>query len=295
MTAVKGESNSLSKAFNIAFSEYIKWITNPKLSLIFVMLIFIYDMFISKMMEAAGELGVKIGCLEPFVAVCNSVILLLVIPSMYLGIMGDFPRVDGNSMFYLQRVGKLNWILGQIIFSIMSALTYMVVVFVGISFQVIGKCEYNNLWSNVTTKYLKYFPERTEHLVTKLIDGKLYNNMLPLKAFLLSFTLMILYMVLINMILMFCFTLGKHSVGIAGCAALICVSCASVEFDSPIKWILPTANVLPWQHYDAIYKKQVFNIGYSYLYFIILIVVLVMLSSIFIDNYDFTKISETEQ
>jgi len=101
-------------------------------------------------------------------------------------------------------------------------------------------------------------------------------------------------MVLINMILMVGFTIGKHSVGIVISAALICISCASVEFNTGLKWFLPTAIVLPWQHYDEIYKKQIFNMSYSYTYFIILIIVLSILSSILIDNYDFSKISDME-
>lgn len=293
MIAVK--DNVTKKITSIAVSEYVKWITNPKLSLIIVMLIFIYEMYISKMVEAANAIGSKVSFLEPFIAVCNSVVLLLVIPSMYLGIMGDFPRVDGNSMFYLQRVGKINWILGQILFAIMSAITYIAIVFMGTTLPVVMNCNFSDNWSETTTKYMKYFPEKSEDLVTKLIDGKLYNNMVPSKAFILSFTLMVIYMVLINMVLMVGFTIGKHSLGIAGCAAMICVSCASVEFGSKSKWILPTANVLSWQHFDEIYKKQVVNIELSYAYFIIMITILVMLSVIFIDNYDFSKISEMEE
>lgn len=293
VTAVKGEK-TLIKPLKVAISEYVKWITNPKITLIVMMLVFIYDMFISKMTDAAGEIGVKITCFEPYIAVCNSVILLLVIPAMYLGIMGDFPRVDGNSMFYLQRTGKMNWIMGQVIFAFMTSITYMVMVFVGITVPVMFRCEYKNSWSDVTTRYLKYFPDQSENMVTKLIDGRMYNNMLPGKAFFLSFSLMVLYMVLISMILMLGFTIGKHSAGIAVGASLVCISCASVEFDSGVKWFLPTANVLPWQHYDQIYKEQIFNIGHSYMYFIVLIVALVVLSSMFIDNYDFSKVSEME-
>lgn len=291
----KSDTNmSIKQSFQIATSEYVKWIKNPKITLIFMMLIFIYDMFVSKMISASSELNTNICFFEPFIAVCNSIILILVIPAMYLGIMGDFPRVDGNSMFYLLRTGKINWIAGQIIFSIMTAITYMFFVFIGITAPAVFKCEYKNSWSDVTTKYIKYFPEKSENIVAKLIDGRLYNNILPLKAVIMTFTLMVLYMVLINMILMVGFTIGKHSVGIVVSAALICISCASVEFNTGLKWFLPTANVLPWQHYDEIYKKHIFNMSYSYTYFIILIIVLSILSSILIDNYDFSKISDME-
>lgn len=290
----KDRSISFRKSLKVATTEYVKWIKNPKITLIFMMLIFIYDMYVSKMIDASSDMNVKICCFEPFIAVCNSIILILVIPSMYLGIMGDFPRVDGNSMFYLLRTGKMNWIIGQVIFAVMSAVSYMVFVFIGITVPVLFNCRYNNVWSDVTTKYIKHFPEKSESIIAKLIDGKLYNNMPPVKAVIIIFSLMTLYMILINMILMVAFTAGKHSVGIAISAGLICLSCASVEFGTKIKWLLPTAHVLAWQHYDEIYREQIFNIGYSYVYFIVLILALCILSSLLIDTYDFSKISDME-
>lgn len=121
-----GDSNfSLKKAFYVAEGEFIKWIFNPKLLLFAMMFLFIYDYVVKEMVKAAAEMNTKLMVLEPFIAICNSSLLLLVMPSVYLSLMGDFPKVDGNSMYYIQRVGKQNWLMGQLIFSVMTSVTFV--------------------------------------------------------------------------------------------------------------------------------------------------------------------------
>ena len=95
-----------NKIFRVAKNEYLKWITNPKMIIILVMLIFIYDYVIKEFVSAAGKMGVKLQALEGFIGTSNSRLLLMIIPIVFIGIMGDFPRVDHNAMFYIFRVGK---------------------------------------------------------------------------------------------------------------------------------------------------------------------------------------------
>lgn len=44
-----------NKIFRVAKNEYLKWITNPKMIIILVMLIFIYDYVIKEFVSAAGK------------------------------------------------------------------------------------------------------------------------------------------------------------------------------------------------------------------------------------------------
>lgn len=117
-----------NKIFRVAKNEYLKWITNPKMIIILVMLIFIYDYVIKEFVSAAGKMGVKLQALEGFIGTSNSRLLLMIIPIVFIGIMGDFPRVDHNAMFYIFRVGKINWFTGQVLFSVMASLTYIAVI-----------------------------------------------------------------------------------------------------------------------------------------------------------------------
>lgn len=285
---------SLKKCINIAASEYVKWICHPKMTLILIMFVFLYDMVIKKMLDAADAINTSLSVWEPFIAICNSSVLLLIMPSVYIALMGDFPKVDGNAMFYIQRVGKQIWILGQLLFSVMSAMTYTLIVFIGTAACNIFGAAYANSWSDVTTRYVKFFPNESQSMLANFITGRLYNNMKPIKAFLISFTLMTLYMVLICVMLMTGFIVEKRSIGIGITAAVVCIGSACAQFNTSFKWVFPTAHVLSWLHYDEIYRFQKFKIQYSYLYLIFGILVLYIVDTIFIQKLDFSKISDME-
>ena len=66
-----------NKIFRVAKNEYLKWITNPKMIIILVMLIFIYDYVIKEFVSAAGKMGVKLQALEGFIGTSNSRLLLI--------------------------------------------------------------------------------------------------------------------------------------------------------------------------------------------------------------------------
>ena len=114
-----------NKVFRVAKNEYIKWIRNPKMIVLLVMLIFSFDYVILELTEAADKMGEKLQIFEGFIGISNSQLLLMIIPIVFVGLMGDFPRVDGNAMFYINRVGKSNWLLGQMLFAVMAAGTYL--------------------------------------------------------------------------------------------------------------------------------------------------------------------------
>lgn len=286
---------SFAKCRNIACTEYAKWIFNPRLIIFGVMIVFIYDMVIRIMLQAADKMGTKLMITEPFVAVSNSVLLLLIMPAVFLGLMGDFPKTDGNSMFYIQRTGKVNWLTGQLIFSVMVSATFTFMVTLFSCLCIMGNCMYTNRWSDVTTKYVKTFPNENESMVVKLITGRLYNNIKPYQALFISFGMMVLYMVLISMMLLTGFAVGKRTAGIAVTSMILCIGSACVEFGGKIKWFFPVSHVLPWLHYDMVYKKQIFKMKYSVAYMVFMIVVLYLLDLLLIDRYDFSKITDMEE
>lgn len=57
--------------------------------------------------------------------------MILLVPAVFLAIMSDYPRIDGNTLFVVQRAGKGNWFFGQILYVQMSILSYLLIVFVG--------------------------------------------------------------------------------------------------------------------------------------------------------------------
>ena len=96
-------------------------------------------------------MGKPINVYEPFVALLNSNFMILLVPAVFLAIISDYPRIDGNTLFVVQRAGKGNWFFGQILYAQMSILSYLLIVFVGMMIPVLWGGSFSAKWSPVVS------------------------------------------------------------------------------------------------------------------------------------------------
>ena len=284
-----------NNVLRVAKTEYVKWIRNPKMIILLVMLIFAYDYVILELIEAADKMGEKLQVLEGFIGISNSQLLLMILPIVFVGLMGDFPRVDGNAMFYIHRVGKGNWLFGQVLFAAMAAGTYLFALLGFSCLMLLGRCYAGNLWSEITTKYYLFAPNDYMSTVANLITGRLYNNLPPWNAALHICGLMFLFLLLISMLLLVGFVCKLRIGGIIVSVGILCLGNVLAYMENGIRWIFPTAHAIMEIHFDEIYRKPIMDMRFSYIYFFILILVCVMISYIAIDHYDFSRIQEMEE
>lgn len=291
---MKDKSIKFSQIFNIARTEYVKWICNPRMLIVMCMIIFIYDYIIKTMQDASVKMGEVCMVLEPFLAIGNSALLILVMPIVFLTLMGDFPKTDGNTMFYICRTGKKNWLIGQVIFAAMADITFIFVICICSVISSLSFAENSGVWSDVVTKYIYTFPEEYGSLMANLLTNRLYNNLTPYQTMFYTCTLLFLYLLLIAVILLTGFSVGKRMIGIAFNVLIMCVGSSMIYTDSNVKWLFPAVNSVCWVHYDKIMRKQIFDIKYSYMYFAILIVIFIVVDIFAIGHYDFAKVTDME-
>lgn len=284
-----------NSSFRVAKNEYIKWITNPKMIIIAVMMIFAYDYIILELTNAADKMGVKLQIFEGFIGISNSPLLLMIIPIVFVGLMGDFPRVDSNVMFYIFRVGKFNWLFGQIIFSVMASATYLLMILGFSTVLLLGRCYTDNVWSDVTTKYYLFAPDDYDGKVANITTGRLYNNITPVSATISIIILMFLLLLLISVVLLVGFIFKIRLVGIVSATGFICLGNIMIYTENQVRWLFPTTHAMLEIHFDTIYKKPIFDIRLSYLYYIFIIIILVAVAFLCIDMYDFSKVQELEE
>ena len=286
---------SFSKVVNIASTEYVKWIFNPRLIVFVSMYLFMYDYIIRELIVGIDKMECHaINIFEPFIAMANNSLVNLIIPAVFIVLMSDFPKTDGNTMFYIQRVGKLNWMWGQLLFSFMSIITYMTSI-AYISFLIIGNKAYSrDVWSDLTTDYVQKFPQEKATLIANMINGRLYNNVTPIRAFIHTFLLSSLFLMLVAMILLAGFSAGKRVLSMGIVSAVIAIGSGLIQTDGKVKWLFPSANSMLEIHFDKILRERVVGLDISYLYFIGLIVILFVIACLAIRRYDFAKITDME-
>lgn len=284
-----------NKIFHVAKNEYIKWIHNPKLIILLVMLIFAYDYVILELTTAADKMGKELQVLEGFIGISNSQLLLMIIPIVFVGLMGDFPRINGNAMFYIYRVGKMNWLMGQMFFSIMASITYLIVLLGFSIVSIWGRGFFDNVWSDITTKYYIFAPNEYASIVANLTTGRLYNNLLPLEAVFHILGLMFLFLLLISMLLLVGFLCRARTVGIVVTTGILCVGNVLAYMENNIRWFFPTTHAILEIHFDEIYKRSIMDMRLSYLYYIMILMVLFIVAFVRVDKCDFSKIQELEE
>lgn len=108
--------NRLRCVFVVARTEYLKWLTDPRVIIVGVLLVFMRSLAVEPLLERAVKFGEKLNILEPFVAVGNSGMLVMLMPCVFLVLISDYPKMTGSTLFFIRRTGKTNWFWGQVLF-----------------------------------------------------------------------------------------------------------------------------------------------------------------------------------
>ncbi len=250
--------------------EYSLWLTNPRMSILLVLLVLIHSMVIQPLAQAGGQIGVRFHLLEPLAALCNSTLILLILPLGFLILMAGFPRMDRGFLLQLYRVGRLNWVLGELLYLCMAAATYLGAVLLGTALCSLPYAPITSPgWSAVATDYVNILGESALKSAIALLPKNLYQQMGPGAAVAGSFLLLFLCLVLMGAILLAASLLRINSLGIAVDAALLLVGAGFVILDSPWMWGFPCAHALIWLHYNPYFRTPVCPLWVSGLYFLL--------------------------
>ena len=281
---------NIRSAVSLAKSEYIRWITNPRMIIIAVLLIFSHSLVIVPLLERAEKYGEKLNVLEPFLAIGNSKMLVLFIPCVFLILVSDYPVISGNTLFFIHRTGKINWFFGQILFILSVILSYLSFVLLFSILASEGKI--GTGWSDTVTKYNAMFPNEAFNFTSTLLSSNLYNQISIVSATIQTFFLLMDYLLTLSLILCFFRLLHIQSFGLFTVFVIIGLGTASVFLKSSVMWIFPTANTLIWIHYEEILDKPVFPIWLSFLYFSVAIVILIVCNLIALKKIQFINIEQ---
>ena len=273
--------------FGTARTEYVKWLTNPRNILIFVMVIFAKTMALDPLFEKAEKFGSKIGILEPFAAVGNSTLLIMFLPAVYLVLMSDFPKFDGASLFSISRVGKREWLFGQILFAVMSTLTYILAMFVFISVFSLGSAELFLSWSDCTRYYIAKFPEEAASFAVRLLPSNLYNQIELVPAVLHTFFLLFMHLFSLSLILLNFKISSMKNAGLFANLTVIALGFVTCITNTKIMWAFPMANSIIRFHYTEILREPIMPIGFSYAYFAVMIILLIITAMFVVKKSNF--------
>lgn len=274
--------------------EYVKWVSDARMIVFVALLVFVHSFVLQPLFSMAEKMSEKLSVFEPFTAVCNVQLIMLAIPLVFLVLISDYPRVDNNSVFFISRIGRLNWVLAQIMLMFTQVLSYIGCLFLFITGVSLTHCTWSTGWSSVAVNYLLIFPEEAGSFAGTLLTGQLYRQMLLSEALLQSAALMALLLLLIGMIQLLFSVLKLRRIGFIVSAGMVAVGQALAFINSDAAWLFPVAHALVRGHYSDYYRKPIMRIDVSYVYFGGIILVLMIVSICCIRKYNYDSILEVQ-
>ena len=283
---------SLRKSISVAKVEYVKWVCDARMIILAVLLIFIYSFAIEPLLENAELMGEPLNVLEPFIAIANSGAILLIIPLVFLTLIADFPKIDTNTVFYIIRVGRVNWLVGQIMKLVFMAVSFLAVIFLGAVVPVFSKGFWYNGWSNVAVDFASTFPEQSGNFGVQLLPENLYNQLPIFSAAVQSYLLVFAYLMIIGLILLSFSLIKQKTLGFVLCGAIISIGTALCSIKTNLMWLTPMANSIIWLHYTKYYRQPVVPMSFSIAYLCIFIAVLIVFCGIAISRFNYDNVAD---
>lgn len=280
----------LSSVFSIAHSEYIRWITNPRILIVGILFIFMRTLAVEPLLERAEKMHNSLTIFEPFIAIGNSGMLVLLMPCVFLILISDYPVINGNTFLFVQRIGKTNWFLGQLLFIISAIFSYVVAILI-IS-VVTSSGVFRLEWSETIRLYASCFPSEYNSFASELIPPNLYNQIPLITSVLQTFFLMSAYLFVLVLILYFFKLMNIKSAGLLVVYTLIGLGVATCSIKTSTMWLFPMANTIVWLHYTEIMRKPMVPIMQSYIYFSVLILFLLICNFIALKKMQFINIEQ---
>lgn len=273
---------------SVARVQYVNWLTDPRIIIVLILFIVMKTIVVDALLERAGKFGDSLNALEPFVAIGNSGVLVMLIPCVFFIMISDYPKMTGNTLFFIQRTGKRNWYFGQMLF-LMEAIASIILSSLLVS-MVLSKGKMSAGWSDVVTRYEARFPSETGNFVSAYLPSNLYNQLSLYSAFFQTIILLILYLFLLSMIIYFFKLIHIQSFGVLAAMAVVAAGVVTTSLDISLKWFFPTANTIVWLHYTEILREAAYPIWASYVYFIALNILMGTINYFMVKRLELTNI-----
>lgn len=267
--------NSLRQSMSIAKVAYRNWLLNIRQLFSFLIMAYFLFKCISPIMLTAEYYNMSLSFGEYWISEMNETITFTILVYLFIFVISDVPNIGGLDYFIFIRCSKKIWVLGQAIFALLAAVTYMAAIgIVDIVFS-IGKTAFSQNWSEF---FQSFYESGAEKMCGSLgaicyITPQTMNHFPLIPAFLHTAVLTLLLLIFVCIFIALFNLINKKILGIVFCGVLITLGAISNFIGSGIKWLFPLSHAMLSAHNGLVTKDMpVIN---SYFYFIVIDIVLI--------------------
>ena len=250
-------------------SEYIKWLKSDKQVITAFSLICLYMYVLEPIKKYSMDFGEPINVIEPFIIFLSNGFCMPIILMTFTVLMIDFPDISGNSTFLLIRTGRAKWYKSQIMFVVVSAVSFVLLLLIFSILLMADKAFSANIWSNVERlmNNFQYVQLRNQYPLS-VLDLSVINNFNVITATIYAIILNILHLIFSAQFQMTLSLRFNKMIGLCGNLLVIGLGLISWAGDNRFKWLLPLSHSTIGWHYDELYNKTQFPILSSLFYMV---------------------------
>ncbi len=259
------------KRFNIAFSEYVKWLKNDK-QIIMLFTLICLDMFtVSPIKEYIAMFGEPVNMIEPYITFITNIFCVPVITLTFAVLMIDFPDISANATFVLIRTGRARWYRSQVGFAAMAAVTTLAALFVFGIVAIQPQGFVGNVWSNsaklINAQTMDAVFFRSTNPLSYL-DLSVMTNFSVAGAAAICSLLTVLHLTFCAQLQMTLALRFNRAVGLAANLLTLGAGMALQIIGLKISLLFPFAHATAGYHYGELFNEVIFPIRGSVMYLI---------------------------
>lgn len=243
----------------LAKQEYLSWLLNTRNVAVLIFVVFVRKAVVLPLIYMANKYHTVLNWAESSIAVANSGVSVLLISVILLTVLSGLPRIDNDFYNIVSRVGMKSWCKAQLVFMYLAVVTFWLFVFFSTWVQTAYLSYIEDGWSLVTTQY------SGNTAIENLLPLNLYNQMPPLKAFMFTYLLMLLYFIFTMNVLVLGTLYGKKNLTTIGLVILLAVGVAAAAAKVKWMWLFPVSHSILILHCQKYYRAQLFPIWLSVL------------------------------
>lgn len=193
----------IRQILSVTVYDFRKWHKNPRIYITFILTFILCFLLSDKAVQFARTYETSMQIAEPFIWTFGDADSILLSSLLLLLLFADMPFVDRSTPFYLMRIDRKTWVLGQGVYVILSTFIYLVFILLSTSIVCMTQSFVGNMWSE-TAAILGYSGIGQDvalpAFVKTLEKSRPYECMLTIFALMLLYTLvMALIMLLMNL------------------------------------------------------------------------------------------------
>lgn len=203
------------QTFSVAGYNFRQWRRNPRIFMTFSLALILCYLLSAKVVEFSREYETMLQVLEPFIWTFGDSSSILLASLLLLFLFSDMPFLSSGTPFYLMRIDRKIWLIGQAVYIVCATFLYLLFVLAVTSLVCMENAFPGNQWSD-TAAMLGYSGAGEAILLPSSV--KTMEMTTPWHCAAVIFGLMLLY-ALVLVFLMLLFNMWKgQAAGVAAAA-----------------------------------------------------------------------------